>query len=57
MIPALVEAGFRYAAPDLTGFDMSDKPGSESEYSLRRHVQLITGLMESLKRKVNRIPV
>ena len=49
MIPPLVEAGFRCVAPDLMGFGMSDKPSSESEYTLRRHVELMAGLVESLK--------
>ena len=49
MIPPLVEAGFRCVAPDLMGFGMSDKPNSESAYTLRRHVELMAGLVESLK--------
>ncbi len=49
MIPPLVEAGFRCVAPDLMGFGMSDKPNSESEYTLRRHVELMASLVESLK--------
>ena len=49
MIPPLVEAGFRCVAPDLMGFGMSEKPDSESEYTLRRHVELMAGLVESLK--------
>ncbi len=49
MIPPLVEAGFRCVAPDLMGFGMSEKPNSESEYTLRRHVELMAGLVESLK--------
>ena len=49
MIPPLVEAGFRCVAPDLMGFGMSDKPNAESAYTLRRHVELMSGLVESLK--------
>ena len=49
MIPPLVAAGFRCVAPDLMGFGMSDKPNAESTYTLRRHVELITGLVENLK--------
>jgi haloalkane dehalogenase len=49
MIPPLVDAGFRCVAPDLMGFGMSEKPSSESEYTLRRHVELMAGLVESLK--------
>ena len=49
MIPPLVEAGFRCVAPDLMGFGMSDKPNAESAYTLRRHVELMAGFVESLK--------
>lgn len=33
-IPVLAEAGFRVVAPDLRGFNLSDKPRSVGEYSL-----------------------
>lgn len=49
MIPPLVKAGYRCIAPDLMGFGLSDKPEAESEYTLKRHVAQITGLMEKLK--------
>ncbi len=49
MIPPLTKAGFRCVAPDLMGFGMSDKPNSESVYALRRHVELMAGLVDSLK--------
>ena len=42
MIPPLVAAGYRRVAPDLMGFGLSDKPTDESEYTLRRHVELMT---------------
>ena len=48
MIPPLVAAGYRCVAPDLMGFGLSDKPTDESHYSLRRHVELVTGLVERL---------
>lgn len=48
MIPPLVAAGFRCVAVDLMGFGLSDKPADESVYSLRRHVQLVTGLVDKL---------
>ena len=48
MIPPLVAAGYRCIAPDLMGFGLSDKPSKESDYNLRRHVGLITGLVEKL---------
>ena len=33
------------------GFGLSDKPEAESEYTLKRHVALITGLVEKLELK------
>ncbi|MFB3053052.1 MAG: alpha/beta fold hydrolase [Dehalococcoidia bacterium] len=48
MIPPLVAAGYRCVAPDLMGFGLSDKPQNESAYTLRRHVELVTGLIEKL---------
>ena len=48
MIPPLVAAGYRCVAPDLMGFGLSDKPTDESAYTLRRHVELVTGLVEQL---------
>ena len=51
MIPPLVEAGYRCVAPDLMGFGLSDKPTDESAYTLRRHVELVTGLVEKLELK------
>ena len=49
MIPPLVAAGYRCVAPDLMGSGLSDKPADESAYSLQRHVQLVTGLIEHLE--------
>ena len=49
MIPPRVAAGYRCVAPDLMGFGPSDKPTDESEYTLPRHVELMTGLIEELK--------
>ena len=48
MITLLVTAGYRCVAPDLMGFGLSDKLTEESAYTLRRHVQLVTGLIERL---------
>lgn len=48
MVPPLVAAGYRCVAPDLMGFGLSDKPTDESAYTLRRHVGLVTGLVEHL---------
>ncbi len=51
MIPPLVAAGYRCIAPDLMGFGLSDKPTDESVYTLRRHVELVTGLIGKLQLK------
>ena len=48
MVPPLVATGYRCVAPDLMGFGLSDKPTHESQYSLRRHVELVTGLVKRL---------
>ena len=32
-------------------FGLSDKPSNESAYTLRRHVELVTGLVEKLQLK------
>ena len=49
MIRPLVAAGYRCIAPDLMGFSLSDKPTDESAYTLGRHVELVTGLVEKLQ--------
>ena len=49
MIPPLVAAGYRCIVPDLMGFGLSDKPRRESEYTLPRHVELLTGLIDWLE--------
>ena len=49
MIRPLVAAGYRCIAPDLMGFGLSDKPTDESAYTLGRHVELVTGLVEKLQ--------
>ena len=48
-IRPLVAAGYRCIAPDLMGFGLSDKPTDESAYTLGRHVELVTGLVEKLQ--------
>lgn len=48
MIPPLVTTGCRWIAPGLKGFGASENPIKESDYTLRRHVELITGLVEKL---------
>ena len=49
MIRPLVAAGYRCIAPVLMGFGLSDKPTDESAYTLGRHVELVTGLVEKLQ--------
>ena len=49
MIRPLVAAGYSCIAPDLMGFGLSDKPTDESAYTLGRHVELVTGLVEKLQ--------
>lgn len=48
MIPALVDAGFRCIAPDHLGFGRSDKPTDASWYSIARHTEVLTSLINSL---------
>lgn len=48
MIPPLVAAGYRCVAPDLMGFGLSDKPTDEATYTLQKHVQVVTALVEHL---------
>ncbi|MBL8148304.1 MAG: alpha/beta hydrolase [Blastocatellia bacterium] len=45
---SFVAAGYRVIAPDLKGFGFSEKP-SDSKYSALDQVDLVVGLMESLK--------
>lgn len=48
MIPVFVNAGFRVIAPDLVGFGRSDKPSDREDYTYLRHVNWMTGVLESL---------
>jgi len=48
MIPVITAAGHRAVAPDLAGFGRSDKPARREDYSYQFHVDLMTGLIESL---------
>lgn len=49
MIPPLVAAGYRCFAPDLMGYGLSDKPEDESEHTLKRHIGMMTKLIEKLQ--------
>src|SRR6476646_7395488 len=46
MIPPLVAAGHRVIAPDYAGFGRSDKPADRSWYTIERHVDLTTEVLE-----------
>jgi len=48
MIPPLVDAGYRVLAPDLIGFGKSDKPAAIADYTYQRHVDWVTGWMDTL---------
>ncbi len=44
-IPALADAGFRVLAPDMRGYNLSDKPRGIAPYRLDRLVEDVTGLI------------
>jgi pimeloyl-ACP methyl ester carboxylesterase len=45
-IPALAEAGFRVLAPDLRGYNLSDKPPGAGSYRVSRLVNDVVALIE-----------
>lgn len=47
-IPALVEAGYRVVAPDMRGYNLSDKPRGITNYTLDRLATDIVELIERL---------
>ncbi|SRR6266545_2126794 len=46
-IPALVNAGFRVVAPDLRGYNLSDKPRGVDAYRMRPLVNDVAGLIRA----------
>src|SRR5215813_10382618 len=48
MIPIITASGRRAVAPDLAGFGRSDKPARREDYTYQFHVDMMTGLIESL---------
>ncbi len=48
MLPPLVEAGYRVICPDLAGFGRSDKPTDRGWYSYDRHLDQMSGVLETL---------
>ena len=47
-IPALADAGYRVVAPDMRGYNLSDKPDEVEAYDLERLAEDVAGLVESL---------
>ena len=47
-IPALTAAGYRCVAPDHFGFGRSDKPIDDSWYTIERHCEALTHLIDTL---------
>ena len=48
MIPVIAAAGYRAIAPDLIGFDRSDKPSERSDYTYQAHVDWIHAFLGAL---------
>ncbi len=48
MIPVIAGAGYRVIAPDLVGFGKSDKPLEMGDYTYKKHVDWMTGLLKSI---------
>jgi haloalkane dehalogenase len=48
IIPVLVEAGYRCIAPDHMGFGRSDKPTDIHWYTIARHTEILTTLINAL---------
>ncbi|MFT3765385.1 MAG: alpha/beta fold hydrolase [Minicystis sp.] len=48
VLPALARAGFRVAAPDLRGYNLSDKPEGVSAYGIRALAADVDGLIRAL---------
>ncbi len=48
LLPPLVAAGRRVICPDLAGFGRSDKPTDRDWYSYDRHVEQVTGVLDTL---------
>ncbi len=47
-LPALAAAGFRAVAPDLRGYNRSDKPSGHRNYTIERLVDDVVGLVRAL---------
>jgi len=49
-IPALAAAGFRVVAPDMRGYNLSDKPFGVEPYRMERLIGDVAGLVRALGR-------
>jgi pimeloyl-ACP methyl ester carboxylesterase len=49
-IPALAEAGFRAVAPDLRGYNRTDRPRAVADYALPILVDDVIALMQRLEK-------
>ena len=47
-IPALAEAGYRAIAPDMRGYNLSDKPSGASEYAIEKLTGDVSALIRHL---------
>jgi len=54
-IPALAEAGYRVVAPDLRGYNRSEKPGGVGAYGLDKLVADVVGLIRSFGHESARV--
>ena len=50
-IPALAGAGFRAVAPDLRGYNLSDKPAGVAAYSLEALSGDVAGLFDGARKR------
>jgi pimeloyl-ACP methyl ester carboxylesterase len=50
-IPALAQAGFRVVAPDMRGYNLSDKPADVASYAIERLTADVEGLIRALGQK------
>lgn len=48
LLPPLTSAGHRVICPDYAGFGRSDKPTDPRWYSYDRHVEMVSGLLDTL---------
>ena len=48
VIPILVDAGYRCIAPDHLGFGRSDKPTDPNWYTIARHTEILSSLINAL---------